>query len=141
VTYPPATSPELLQRALGRGSLQSAGLSEAALTSFIGHSKAVVLRGKGLYPRFYQANTGEASTMALSFKPTGYPRLIFHLVGPVTAWVLLPAETSPSRFENARDVTVFGCLAGPDVIARVVLVEGSPDAVYQQTPPAPLSCP
>jgi len=139
--YPPLPAPALLQNALARGSLQSAGIAPADLDHFIQDPLAVVVRGKGLYPRFYDAEEGEPSSRVSAFSATGYPRLILHVVGPATTWVLLPLETAPKIFPDDRDVTVIGCKKGPDVIAKVVLVEGSPDAVYQHTPKPTWACP
>ena len=139
--YPPTSSSELLQEELSRGTFQEAGLTEAVLTSFLKDPNAIIVRGKGLYPRYYDADKGEPTSHSSSFEPTGFSRLIIRLIGPVTTWVLLPLEGAPSTFNDNGTITVVGCVNGPNVIARAVVVEGVPDQVYLSSPPFPWSCP
>ena len=140
VRYPPASSSELLQGVLGRGSLQAAGLSEAQLTSFLDDPNAIVLRGKGLYPRFYNSKQGEPSSHNTIFGVTGSPRLIIRLIGPLTTWVVLPIPGSPSTFEDNADITVVGCVKDMNVIAKIVVVENTPDQVYLNNPQTSWTC-
>ena len=62
VRYPPQTSEELTQAALQRGSLQQSGITSEEITNLLNSPGGVILRGRGLYPRYYAVNQEEPAS-------------------------------------------------------------------------------
>jgi len=111
------------------------------LQTFLSQS-GIIITGRGLYPRYFPSNVGEAGKKTGPLAPKPYPRLVFLVVGPNSPRFALPLTEEPSYFPNASDVLVFGC---PDQEALAVAVynsTGSPAAFYWRSPlPAVMSCP
>ena len=95
---------------------------QVALDRFLKNENAVMLTGKGIYPRYYQSGEGEAglqrNTQAMLF-----PRLTFTLIGKDTKTdVLLPLEKLPEYFPHGATVTVIGCNGGDYLDAMIVII-------------------
>ena len=101
-----------------------------------------IISGRGIYPRYFPANVGEAGKKKGVLGPQPYPRLVFHVVGPVSPKIALPLESKPTFFPNASDLLIIGC---PDQEAVAVVIynsSGTPKGIYWRTPmPTELTCP
>jgi hypothetical protein len=147
-SYTPATSAENLLLVQDKGFLQRAGLNPLTLQAFLQNRKAVVLRGRALYPRFYPQGRGESQN-GYPYNPMDYPRLTVTLIG-AGGWhgVVLPLPNAPRYFPHAADVVVLGCLTkkisysmfGVKALAIFVLDDEN-NAYYLRSPVAPLQCP
>lgn len=91
------------------------------IRAFLDQPDAVVLSGRALWPRYYNADTGEPGGQWPAFNPLPFARIGFVLIGPSGAQVVLPLETSPADFPNASDVVVYGCDEGQYIRAVAVL--------------------
>ena len=90
-----------------RGS-QMAEQTGLDLTAFLQQPGAGLFWGRGLYPRFYAAGTGEPGGGGTAFNILPFSRLAFWVVGIENNQVALPLAVSPA-FPNAVDVLVLGC--------------------------------
>lgn len=148
--FPPRYSKTRMDSALSRlntsGSLQKINTSLPALDDFLQQPGAVMIYGRGLYPRFYAANKGELDS-GYPYRTLPFPRLAFTLLSPRTAdSVLFPLSESP-YFPNASDVLVLGCSvsntdshqAHIDALA-VFVIEQDQTTAYARQPSAPLQC-
>ena len=139
--YPPQTPEELGQAVLERGSLQQSGIAMESITSLMNSKGAVILRGRGLYPRYYAAGQGEpVSRNFMPYSGRDYARLILRVIGQTSKIVILPLANQVDQFPDAADVTVIGCEEVQDVLAHIIIVEGNPDMVILGSPSLPWQC-
>jgi hypothetical protein len=71
----------------------------------------VTLRGRAIYPRWYDAGEGEPGTAKLGYGATDEARLVFFLAGEENILVIFPLKTAPKSFPNTTEVTVTGTQA------------------------------
>lgn len=82
-----------------------------------------ILRGRAIYPRWYDANDGEPGTAKLGYGKMEQARLVFFLVGEKNTLVIMPGETAPKFFPNASDVTISGTLQNGYMRAKKIVVQ------------------
>jgi hypothetical protein len=103
------------------------------------------LHGRALYPRFHNADQGEAGTRRTPFSPQPFSRLDFYMVGPYNGGIILPLESSPNLFPNGSDVLVIGCPGKQYFDALVVATydpTGKTVQIFSREPfPQNWSCP
>jgi hypothetical protein len=83
----------------------------------------VTLRGRAIYPRWYDAGEGEPGTAKLGYGEANEARLVFFLVGEANTLVIFPLETAPMSFPNASEVTVSGVWEAGFVRAERIAIE------------------
>jgi hypothetical protein len=71
-------------------------------------STEVILHGRAIYPRWYDAGEGEPGTAKLGYGVTNEARLVFFLAGEENTLVIFPLKTAPISFPNASDVMITG---------------------------------
>lgn len=144
--YPVATRFQNLAILRENGLIEDAGLEPLAIKNFLQSPKAVVLRGRALYPRFYHQGRGEPGS-GYPYIPFDYPRLAFTLIGPKgLSGIILPLPNSPRYFPHNSDVIVLGCQTETiQIMSRVnalaVFILDEHNAYYLRSPAAPLQCP
>jgi hypothetical protein len=89
----------------------------------IATSTEVTLRGRAIYPRWYDAGEGEPGTAKLGYGVTDEARLVFFLVGEQNTLVIFPFTAAPAFFPNASDVTITGTQQDGFVRAEGIVVE------------------
>jgi hypothetical protein len=95
-------------------------LKETSLTPQTGE---ILLRGRAIYPRYYDAGDGEPGTAKLGYGQAGEARLVFFLLGEQDTLVIFPLEHAPEFFPNTSDVAILGTRESGFVRARKILVE------------------
>jgi hypothetical protein len=134
------TKPQAFEAMAAGGLLNQTGMTREALRQFLRDPHAAVVAGRALYPRYYQAGSGELDA-TYPYQALGFPRLAFTLIGPTgRKGVILPGDV-PADFTNASDVMVLGCRNGVRIDALVVYVSGPSRAIYTRSPASPLVCP
>jgi len=83
----------------------------------------IVVYGRAIYPRYYEAGDGEPGTAKLGYEPNKQARLVFWLVGPDPGLVIFPLDTAPEFFPHASDVWIVGKMDSHALYARIVKVE------------------
>ena len=139
--YPDQTRPSLVAEVLEDPLLDQSDLDLATIERFISDPNVMVIKGRGFYPRFYNAGEGEEETAKIAYEPLDFARTVF-LVASSTynERVVLRSRNVPTYFPNPSDVIVIGC-PGKYLDAAVLIVKGDPGGVY--TPDVDLSngCP
>ena len=122
----------------------SNSLEQPILNEFI-QNGALVIQGRALYPRFHQANQGEAGIRRTPFSPLPFARIDFYIVGPFNGGVVLAQTNSPQNFPNGSDVLVIGCQGAENfeaVALAIYDVSGGVDQILLSEPfPKDLTCP
>lgn len=128
------------------GVIERAGFSYNELADFLAASKAKIIEGRALYPRYYKAGSGEPDTSAY-YLPLDYSRLVFTLISPyaINAQGIVVASQQPPNFTmQAVDVIVIGCENtehyAPFIDALVVFTATDAGYVYLKSPEQRLSC-
>ena len=85
-------------------------------------STEVTLRGRAIYPRWYDAGEGEPGTAKLGYGVSDEARLVFFLVGEENTLIIFPLKAAPKSFPNASDVTVIG--SQEDGFVRAQKIDG-----------------
>jgi len=117
-------------------------LSDEDLENFLQKDGALMIYGEALYPAFFRADIGVFNHYLLSYQAKPYDRVVFHLLGPQSASVILPMMTAPVRFSDGADVIVLGCKMETGVLdAMSVLVTGDQPILYARKPLPDLTCP
>ena len=117
----------------------TAGISLADIDLFLKNSKAELLVGRILYPRYYPMDRGEI--LFYPFVTMGFPRTAFALIGPEgEQGVILPGD-SPKYFPHAVDALVLGCREEKYLDALAVIVLDENGAIYTRAPESELQCP
>lgn len=145
--YSPTRASSALDQLDTSGNLQKGGMPLAAVNAFLKQPEAVMIYGRGLYPRFYAANKGELDS-GYPYGTLPFPRLAFTLISPRTADNVLLPVSELSYFPNASDVLILGCAvpsrdphrAHIDALA-VFVIEPDRTTAYTRQPSAPLQCP
>ncbi len=136
--YTPATRQRMEQAALAALSPE-----ERAQTNGL-----QIFSGRALYPRFLEANGGNASSTHPLQSAQPYGRLVFFLAGPESYGVRLPLEGLRAPFPDEADVVVAGCVRQENerefLDARLV-AQVDPDGrvrhVFWRSASQPLTCP
>jgi hypothetical protein len=139
--YPVSSKYSLVIDLQEKGLLTQLGISQEKLLAFINLPDAVVYNGRGLYPRFYPMNKGEAD-WASETRAQPFPRLVMTVIGStVYNDGVIPMSKSPDLLPNGADVLAIGCKGkfNDDWFALVVF---SPvNRVYLRNPSAEWTCP
>ena len=151
VKYPSLTKAEILNKLIGLGGQERFGYSIQEINQFALLENSIIVYGRGLYPRYYEAGEGETKTF-LTVK--NYSRLTFIVIHPQKglpqylfdglSGVNLPMVSPMLNFPNEADVIVLGCETGEDYIdAALVVVIGSDGTLYpyKRDPSTKLICP
>lgn len=102
----------------------------------------VAIAGRGLYPRFIPATTGDLTKKDQDLEPVPYHRFSFFIAGPTSANMIIPISKKPLEFPNASDILVFGCLDEKVLAVALFDDSGSPKGILARSPfPQTLSCP
>jgi hypothetical protein len=120
---------------------------------FLENPGAVLISGRGFYPRYYSYDQGEPilPSQITVYTPREFPRLVFTLLLPNTEMpVLLPIDKPRLYFPDATEVIVGGCQVGQSIVlasylnyidaAFVAILDGT-ETVHFRIPEAPLVCP
>ncbi len=122
------------------GSMPGAPL-DSEVASFLQADDAVILYGEALYPAYFKANGGAYNHYLLSYEARPYNRVVFHLLGPTSAGVILPLISPPFRFPDGVGVIVGGCKKETGVVDAVfILITDDHPVLYISQPFTGLSC-
>ncbi len=123
--------------------LPQAGLNREMVETFLReNSKATILQGRALYPRFF--HQGDEFISWEPYKRKEYPRTILVVLGPKTDFdQIVLTGPPPSYLPNASDVIVLGCSQGEEFFNTHALLVVLPNEkiIYQADPERPLQCP
>jgi hypothetical protein len=150
---PPETRDSLIEKLDANSFFEKSGLSRQEVDSFLASPDALLISGRGLYPRYYSYEEGEPilPDQITPYTTREFPRLVFTLLLPNTDKpVLLPIDKSKLHFPDAAEVIVGGCQVGQSTIlasylnyvdAAFIVILDDPTTVYVRVPEAPLVCP
>jgi hypothetical protein len=114
----------------------------AEVARFLQTEDAVILYGEAIYPAFFEADRGAYNHYLLSYEAKPYSRVVFHLLGPQSAGVVLPLISAPSSFPDGAAVIVVGCKEETGVVEAVfTLVSDDGIVLHTSGPFAGYSCP
>jgi len=133
---------EIVQTMIVQGDMAKLEINAGDLDTFFTNSRAILVEGRALYPRYYYGDQGEPGSAA-ALKPFEFPRFVFRLISPgYPGYVMLPASISPDPFPHTSDVIVLGCVNdGGWIDAYAVILSGATDTVYLRDPAAEFACP
>ena len=93
------------------------------MDQFLKTENAVIVTGKGLYPRYYQSGEGEVGDQ-IHTREMDYSRLTFTLIhADNSTGVILPLSETPEPFPHGSVVTVIGCKERGYIDSLFVLIE------------------
>jgi hypothetical protein len=150
---PPETTEALIEQLDEISFFDEAGLSQPTMEEFLSDPNAILISGRGFYPRYYSDGQGEPILpgQMTVYTARDYPRLVFTLLLPNTDKpVLLPIDEPRLYFPDAAEVIVGGCQVGESVAlqsyfnyidAAFIVILDNPEVIYVRVPEAPLSCP
>lgn len=144
----PAKSMSQLKDEYENGTNSLLSISRSELDDFLETEGAVIAYGQALHPSFRTADeeglddTWPVYTFWPSYKPRPFSRVLFNLIGPISAGVVLPMKSPPASFPESAEVIVVGCLAETgEIYALAVLIEGPSPTHYLSEPFPALACP
>ena len=150
---PPERTDSLLEQLDEITFFEKSGLSRQKVENFLENPDAVLISGRGFYPRYYSYDQGEPILpgQITAYTPRGFPRLVFTLLLPnVDRPVLLPIDYPGLHFPDAAEVIIGGCLVGEStelasylnyIDAAFIVIPDEFGTVYTRVPEAPLACP
>ena len=152
---PVPTTDTLIQQLDETSFFADSGLSRPALEEFLSAPNAILISGRGLYPRYYSYEQGEPilPDQMTAYTARDFPRLVFSLLLPTADKpVVLPLDDPDIYFPDAGEVIVGGCLVGKSDVpiltnyleyidAAFVVILDKRDITYVRIPTAPLVCP
>lgn len=139
---PAKSMPQLMEDYRDLTSSMPESLSDEDLENFLQKEGALIIYGEALYPAFFRADAGAFNHYLLSYQAKPYDRVVFHLLGPQSAGVILPMMTAPVRFSDGAKVIVLGCKTETGIVdAMSVLVTGDQAILYARKPLPDLTCP
>lgn len=94
----------------------------APLNTLPSNGTEVVIHGRAIYPRWYDAGEGEPGTAKLGYGASDEARLVFFLVGEENTLVIFPLKTAPKSFPNASEVIVTGTQKDGFIQALIVKI-------------------
>ncbi len=116
--YPGKTETQMLAEFTALQQQLSEIPGEQTINIFLNQENAVLLAGRTLYPRFFEAEEGFSGNGIVSYRPYDFPRLGFYLLGASNQNILLPLAQSPESFPHAADAWVLGCQRETDYFHR-----------------------
>ncbi len=138
--FEPLDRQALIQSTALQSALSVAGISQSDLDTFLTNPQAMLVLGRGLYPRYLNQYEGDIG----AFQNLGYPRLYINLVSKDTSRnVLIPLQASPLHFENGIDYLVLGCWDEVDQMIDAVMItalDGTTEPILRDFQ-TELSCP
>jgi hypothetical protein len=87
--------------------LKQSHLDEACFQLVVEKISLSIFEGRAIYPRYYEAGSGESFTDSAGYKKVDEGRLVFQMVGQLNDRIIFPMPVPPAFFPNASDVTVF----------------------------------
>jgi hypothetical protein len=152
---PPETTDALMQQLDKTSLFDKPGLSRLEIEEFLKNPAALLISGRGFYPRYYSYDEGEPILPGLitPYTPREFPRLVFTLLLPnMDKSVLLPIDRPRLKFPDAAEVIVGGCQIVQSkndplssylnyIDAAFVVILDKPGEVYVRIPKVPLTCP
>ncbi|NMB54867.1 MAG: hypothetical protein GYA15_09210 [Leptolinea sp.] len=113
---------------------------QAGIDTLIHDPEAVIMNGRMLYPRFYDAGEGEEKTGKTGYTSLPYARYVFLVAGEPEGTVIFPQTQADLPLRNTGDVILAGCMDGLAVKARLVLLPGPTPHIYLANPPVSWDC-
>jgi len=108
--------------------------SQAEITHELGiqlEEGEIVLYGRALYPRYYEADDGEPETAKTGYAPAKEARIVFFLVGSTNTLVVFELADPPGFFPNTADVVMIGQYTDNYFTPRVVeVIKDSKSEIY-----------
>lgn len=87
------------------------------------------VRGRAIYPRWYDAGDGEPGSAKLGYGKDTQARLVFFLTGETNSLVIFSTETPPAYFPHASDVSIEGTIQNGVIFAEKITVKTSQQTV------------
>lgn len=138
--YEQASSTQLRETILkNAGSLEPDEI--VSLEKMLESSETMVLHGRMLYPRFYDANDGVEKTAKTGYAPMPYARYVFLVAGDPEGTIIFPQTRDDIPLRNAQDVILVGCMDGLAVKANLVILPEQNFASYSADPKISWVCP
>jgi len=143
--YPPS-SPTALVDLFIQSAGDQAQVSATELQAFLANPKAVILRGRGFYPRQFDQGEGLDISVYRFYRSLAYPRTLLTLLGVdrLETVVILP-RTDAAKIANASEVLVLGCLTDRYETERFIrawaVLRLEDGQLFERLPAAPLACP
>jgi hypothetical protein len=107
--------------------------NETYLQSLLNSDRNIVVFGKIMYPRYYQAGMGEI-TFDFPYKTLDYPRLAFYLIGNEGTRNILLTGPIPKGLTNGSNAIIVGCREKDYIDAKAILFTDLDQKVYFRDP-------
>jgi hypothetical protein len=105
--YPPIPQAEILNKLASSPALKQSKIDAACFETMVVENQLSIIRGRAVYPRYYEANDGETFTDSTGYKAVDEGRLVFQMVGQTNQRVIFPMSEPPDFFPNASDATLL----------------------------------
>ena len=150
---PPETTDSLVQQLDVIAFFERSSLPQSQVEEFLSNPDAILISGRGFYPRYYSYNEGEPILpgQMTAYTARDYPRLVFTLLLPnIDKTVVLPIDEPRLHFPDAAKVIVGGCQVGDSVTlvsylnyidAAFIVILDETESIYIRVPETPLTCP
>ena len=105
--YPLVTQDVMLNKLASSSALKQANLDPVCFQKLVVKNQLNMVRGRAIYPRYYEAGDGETFTDSVGYKAVDEGRLVFQMIGQTNGRFVFPMFEPPDFFPNASDVTLF----------------------------------
>ena len=111
------------------------------LTSSLATEEGIEIRiGRAVYPRYFEADSGEVGTSVAAFEKRDFGRIGFFLVGPLSQSVILPSKNNTLILAHSSDVAILGCRVDGYFVAYAIRVGVSRDIYFADEFLLPTRC-
>ncbi|HVN15080.1 MAG TPA: glycosyltransferase family 39 protein, partial [Anaerolineales bacterium] len=119
--YQPTSRQELIEEV----NSATPASEQTLLQAIAQESDLVIVQGRALYPRYYEAGKGEPGTAKMGYEPLPQARLVFSLIGDENITVIFNLSQSPEFFPNASDVILIAQRETAYLSPLVILVKSN----------------
>jgi hypothetical protein len=137
--YPPA-SIESARKMLTDENTNLSSADQAGIENILKDPSVIVLNGRMLYPRYYDAREGEENTGKTGYAPLPFGRYVFLIAGEPDGTVIFPYTSPDLLLRNAENALIIGCLDGFAINARLVSVPSVQSQPFIASGPVDWTC-
>jgi Dolichyl-phosphate-mannose-protein mannosyltransferase len=129
--FPPQTDAQILTELLEIPAVQQNPALQDSLNNFPTDSGLMILKGRAIYPRYYDQDKVEPDTAKTAYATLSYPRVVFFFLSEESNQVIaLPIPQVPEHFPHPMDIILIGCQQEAMIEARLVAALDGSDILY-----------
>lgn len=96
-------------------------------------SSFVLIEGRAIYPRYFEAGEGIADTAKPGYEPSPYNRLVFEMAGQKTGRVIFPLDNVPTYFPNTVDLILVTQNGSLDQTEYILVSDENQTILYERS--------